>query len=105
MIFYVQITFLYPLYHDVDISYGQINNAGINKGFRPLTQFSDDDIQEVSFLEIEIFVDIMETHYCIMNMEYIFPATDCFCQYDRVIDLYSRSYPGDEVAKKRRAYF
>ena len=64
MIFYLQITFLYPLYHDVDISYGQINNAGINKGFRPLTQFSDDDIQEVSFLEIEIFVDIMETHYC-----------------------------------------
>lgn len=25
----------------------QVNNAGTNKGFRPLLQFSDDDIQQV----------------------------------------------------------
>ena len=28
-------------------NYGQINNAGTNKGFRPLLQFTDEDITQV----------------------------------------------------------
>lgn len=28
----------------------QINNAGTNKGFRPLLQFSDEDIQQVNLI-------------------------------------------------------
>lgn len=30
---------------------GQINNAGTNKGFRPLLQFSDEDIKQVCLIK------------------------------------------------------
>lgn len=36
-------------------SIGQINNAGTNKGFRPLLEFTEEDITQVkSFLDLKL---------------------------------------------------
>lgn len=37
---------------------GQINNAGTNKGFRPLLQFSDEDVKQVLVCETLLAVFI-----------------------------------------------
>lgn len=48
--FLVLISFIYHIKTIV-----QINNAGTNKGFRPLLQFSDEDIKQVCVYSIAEF--------------------------------------------------
>lgn len=48
--FLVLISFIYHIKTIV-----QINNAGTNKGFRPLLQFSDEDIKQVCVYNLAEF--------------------------------------------------
>lgn len=47
--------------------HAQINNAGTNKGFRPLLQFSDEDIKQVcSFLYLYFLWNLMSFYITVL---------------------------------------
>ena len=63
-------------------SYVQINNAGTNKGFRPLVTFSDDDITQVCLLlysvafHYDVACIIDQQTWC--NHDILFPSFNLF---------------------------
>lgn len=54
-----------PILHSSDCfwCYEQINNAGTNKGFRPLLQFTDDEIEQVGEKIIIFFASWQNLHH------------------------------------------
>lgn len=80
------------LFHYVILNFiiPQVNNAGTNKGFRPLLQFNDDDIQQVCSLMKLILESTMFA--ALVCVRVISQESVVFCIIIRYMDFLYLSY-------------